>query len=191
MFSPPPPSRSRSRTPSPSPRPSSSAPIHHPRPFTPLQESTPRKPPYHTLPPAHKASLILLASLAGSLSPLSSNIYLPALSAVASSLRIPPASAALTVTAYMLAQGLSPPLLAPVADICGRRPALLGGLAVFAAADLGLAVGGGGGFAALMALRAAQAAGSSVMIGVSAGVVADVVDKGERGGWMGVNAGVR
>lgn len=94
---------------------------------------------------------------------------------------------ALTVTIYMLFQGLSPSFWGPLADNYGRRPVLLCTLAVYVLANLGLALSSS--FPSLMAFRGIQAIGSASTIAIGAGIIGDVSVASERGGFMGLFGG--
>lgn len=113
-----------------------------------------------------------------------SNIYFPALPAVAADLRVSVELVTLTVTSYLVFQGLAPSVWGPVSDVRGRRVAYLGTFAVFLGACVGLALARS--YAALVALRCLQSAGSASTIAVGAGVLGDVTTRAERGGFMGV-----
>ena len=81
--------------------------------------------------PAKKFSepryVILLALLLGS-QPVATDLYLPALPAIAAELGNP----ALTLTGLMLAFGFAQLILGPLSDRFGRRPVLLAGCAAYA-----------------------------------------------------------
>ncbi len=71
--------------------------------------------------------IILLALLLGS-QPVATDLYLPALPAIAAELGNP----ALTLTGLMLAFGFAQLILGPMSDHFGRRPVLLAGCAAYA-----------------------------------------------------------
>ena len=71
--------------------------------------------------------VILLALLLGS-QPVATDLYLPALPAIAAELGSP----ALTLTGLMLAFGFAQLILGPLSDQLGRRPVLLAGCAAYA-----------------------------------------------------------
>ena len=75
-------------------------------------------------------SIILLALLLGS-QPVATDLYLPALPAIAAELGNP----ALTLTGLMLAFGFAQLILGPMSDRYGRRPVLLAGCAGYALAS--------------------------------------------------------
>lgn len=69
-----------------------------------------------------------------------------------------------TVTVYMIFQGLSPTFWGSLADRWGRRPVYLGTMAVYIGANVGLALAPS--YAALLVLRMLQAFGSSSVIAI-------------------------
>lgn len=71
--------------------------------------------------------IVLLALLLGS-QPVATDLYLPALPAIAAELGNP----ALTLTGLMLAFGFAQLILGPLSDRLGRRPVLLAGCAAYA-----------------------------------------------------------
>ncbi|RJE23169.1 Sugar and other transporter [Aspergillus sclerotialis] len=146
-------------------------------------------PPYHILSKQQKWNLVIFVSLAGSFSPLSSNIYFPALETISKDIGVNATLVALTVTVYMIVQGIAPSLFAAISDTCGRRLTFTISLTIYTAANLALAFTAN--YPMLMVLRGLQAAGSAATISVSAGVIADIAYPGERGGFMGTNAGLR
>ncbi|KAI5918752.1 major facilitator superfamily domain-containing protein [Camillea tinctor] len=141
---------------------------------------------YSAFTPAQKRAILALAASAGWFSSVSSFIYFPAIPAVAADLGVGTARVNLTVTAYLVASGVFPAVAGSAADRLGRRPALLAALAVYLAANIGLALQGS--FAALFALRVLQSAGISGTYAVAYGVLGDLFAPAERGGYAGVMA---
>ncbi|KAF4123422.1 Sugar (and other) transporter, partial [Geosmithia morbida] len=137
----------------------------------------------------YKWNIVVFVSLAGSFSPLSSNIYFPAIDSISRDLGVSTSLIALTVTVYMVVQGVAPSLLAVFSDTYGRRIAFAATLLIYTAANLALAFVPD--FATLMVLRGLQAAGSAATISISSGVISDIATPEERGGFMGTNAGLR
>ncbi len=72
-----------------------------------------------------------------SIQPVTTDLYLPALPALTRSLGASVASAHLTLSALLLAFGLSQLVWGPLSDRFGRRPILLTGLGVYTAASVG------------------------------------------------------
>lgn len=154
-----------------------------------ISRSPAPEPPYHILTKAQKWRLVFFVSLAGAFSPLSSNIYFPAIQTISHDLSVSDTLVALTITVYMVVQGIAPSLFGAVSDTCGRRLSLTVSLTIYGAANLALAFTKN--FPMLLVLRGLQAAGSAATISISAGVIADIANPQERGGFMGTNAGVR
>jgi len=71
-----------------------------------------------------------------------------------------------------------------LADTAGRRPAFIIGFIIYIAACIGIAVQDS--FAGLLVLRCVQSAGSSGVVALSSGVVADISTTAERGKYMGL-----
>jgi hypothetical protein len=98
--------------------------------------------PDYTRTRSQKKQLVYLVSLAAMFSPLSSNIYFPALPAISKALNTPVALVALSIAIYMLFQGLAPSFWGPLADALGRRPVLVATLLVYLAANIALSLPG-------------------------------------------------
>jgi len=82
------------------------------------------------------ATLVLALALLLGLQPVSTDLYLPALPALAAEFGGAVGLSQLTLSALLLAFGLGQLLLGPVSDRWGRRPVLLGGLALYVLATL-------------------------------------------------------
>lgn len=147
------------------------------------------EPPYHVYSQRQKWTIVSLVSLAGCLSPLSSNAYFPAATAIASDLRVTECLIGLTITVYMIVQGIAPLPLGAVSDNKGRRLVIIASLAVFAVINLGLSFTSS--YPMLLSLRGLQAAGSAAAVSISAGVIADIVSPNERGKFMGMHVGTK
>ncbi|KAJ5313145.1 uncharacterized protein N7443_000029 [Penicillium atrosanguineum] len=92
----------------------------------------------------------------------------------------------LTITTYMVFQGISPTIVGGLSDRYGRRPAYLLCFVVYIAANIGLALQTN--YAALLVLRCVQSAGSSGTTALSNGVVSDVATRQQRGSYVGLAA---
>ncbi|KAK9357741.1 major facilitator superfamily domain-containing protein [Lipomyces starkeyi] len=123
--------------------------------------------------------IILTGSLASFFSPLSSSIYVPALNTISSDLKVSSAKINLSVTTYLIVQGVAPMMIAGFSDTSGRRLAYVICFTVYIAANLGLALQNN--YAALMVLRCLQSGGSSGTVALANGVVGDLVTSSERG----------
>lgn len=70
----------------------------------------------------------------------------------------------LTVTVYMIVQGLAPSFWGSFSDVIGRRMIFVGTFAVYIIANIALGVSNN--YGELMAFRALQAAGSAATISI-------------------------
>lgn len=130
-----------------------------------------------------KFFIVFMASWAGFFSPISGQIYLPALNTLARDLDVSNTLINLTLTSYMIFQGLAPTFIGDIADTMGRRPAYAVCFTVYIAANIGLALQNS--YATLFVLRCLQSSGSSGTIAMASGVVADIATAAERGAFMG------
>ncbi|RZL65547.1 MAG: Bcr/CflA family efflux MFS transporter [Variovorax sp.] len=80
--------------------------------------------------------VLTLALLLG-IQPITTDLYLPALPALTAGFGAPVAHAQLTLTALLLAFGVSQLVLGPLSDRFGRRPVLLWGMAAYVLAAIG------------------------------------------------------
>jgi MFS family permease len=117
------------------------------------------EPPYTILPNHEKIFTIILASFAAFISPVSSSIYLPALNPLAKDLNVTSSTINISITVYIVVQGLAPTFIGSISDKNGRRPAFLICFVLYVAANIGLALQNS--FPALLVLRCLQASGSS------------------------------
>ncbi|KAL2868055.1 putative citrate synthase [Aspergillus lucknowensis] len=143
----------------------------------------PRSKPYSIFTPAQKRLIILTAAIASSFSPLSANIYYPALNALARDLHVTDAQINLTITTYMICQSLAPTFTASFADTRGRRPAYILCFLIYIMANILLALQHS--YPALLILRAVQSTGSSGTVALASAVAADIITSDERGVYMG------
>ena len=134
-----------------------------------------------TLP--QKRYIVFMASFGGFFSPLSANIYLPALNALSTDLHVSNSIINLTLTSYMIFQGLAPTIFGDLGDMIGRRPVYILSFIIYLGANLGLALQTN--YAALFVLRCVQSTGSSGTVALGNGVIADIATSGERGTYIG------
>ena len=126
--------------------------------------------------PSHALATLLLALLMG-LQPITTDLMLPALPALAADLGAGMAAAQLTMSALILAFGLAQLVWGPVADRIGRRPVLLLGLALYTAASVGAALAGE--VAAVVVWRALQGAAMSAAVVCARAMVRDLYEPHE------------
>ncbi len=101
----------------------------------------------------------LQVTWAAFISPTSANIYFPALNPLEVDLRVSPTSINLTLTSYMIFQGLAPTVFGDLAEMAGRRPAYIIAFTIYLGANIGLALQDS--YAALFILPCLQSTGSS------------------------------
>ncbi|KAJ5978438.1 hypothetical protein N7501_001780 [Penicillium viridicatum] len=140
--------------------------------------------PLHSvMPNGEKTFVIMAGSFAALFSPLSSSIYLPALPSLASDMNVSVSLINLTITTYLIFQGLAPSFIGSFSDIHGRRPAYIIAFVIYLGANIGLALQNN--FTALMILRCMQSSGSSGTIALGTAVIADISTRAERGKYIG------
>ena len=119
----------------------------------------------------------LVLTLLMGLQPLTTDLMLPALPALAADLHASMAPVQLTMAALILGVGLAPLVWGPVADRVGRRPVLLLGLALYALASVGAALAGQ--VMAVVAWRAVQGAAMSAAVVCARAMVRDLYEPRE------------
>ncbi|KAI1372492.1 MFS general substrate transporter [Hypoxylon crocopeplum] len=151
---------------------------------TPLTSSPALEEPYSIFDKRQKALVILIVSTAATFSGFASNIYFPALPTIARDLNVSVELVNLTVTSYLIFQGIAPSLWGPISDVKGRRIAYCCTFLVFLGACVGLAETKN--YATLIVLRCLQSTGSASTIAIGSGVIGDITTRAERGGFMGI-----
>jgi multidrug resistance protein len=148
-----------------------------------LDEQSP-KPPMHTVfTKRERIFIVTMTALGAFFSPLSGQIYFPAIPTLAKDYRTSISRINLTITTYMILQGFAPTIMGSFGDSTGRRPAYILSFAIYLAANIGLATQKS--YAALLVLRMLQSAGSSGTVALCYGVIADVGTAAERGQYLG------
>ena len=129
-----------------------------------------------------KFFIVFMAGLGAFYSPLTASIYFPALNAISEDLHVSNELVNLTMTTYMIFQGLAPTFMGDLADMTGRRPVYILCFVIYIGACIGIALQDS--YAALMVLRCIQSSGSSGTIALAYGVVADIATSSQRGTYM-------
>ncbi|KAL4881661.1 major facilitator superfamily domain-containing protein [Aspergillus karnatakaensis] len=143
-------------------------------------------PPYSIYTRKEKWILVTLVACAGLFSPLPANIYFPAIPTLTAVFNRSVEDMNLTVTIYLIFQGVGPMLWGPLADKWGRRPLYLVCLSILTASCIGLALCPPSAYWLLLLLRAFQAGGCASTIALGAGVIGDIAAAEERGGYFGM-----
>ncbi|RYP48207.1 hypothetical protein DL768_005867 [Monosporascus sp. mg162] len=139
-------------------------------------------PKYSVFTPWEKRGIVLGAAIGALFSPLSAQIYLPALPAVAADLGVSISEINLTITTYMVFQGITPMVIGSLADSAGRRPAYGICFVLYILANIGCALAPN--YKSLLVLRMLQSAGASSTIVLCQAVVADIATSAERGTYV-------
>lgn len=116
-------------------------------------------PPYSVFTRRQGRLIVFMTALAGFFSPFSAFIYFPAVNYISADLHVSVQLVNITITAYLLVQGVVPAFFGDLADQIGRRPVYLLVLSVYFVSCIGLAVQRS--YPALLVLRMLQSAGSS------------------------------
>ena len=84
--------------------------------------------------------IVFILGLLAMLMPLSIDMYLPALPVISAQFNVPDGSAQMTLSTYILGFAFGQLLYGPMADSIGRKPVILGGTLIFAAAAVACAL---------------------------------------------------
>ncbi|TGJ78695.1 hypothetical protein E0Z10_g10066 [Xylaria hypoxylon] len=141
-------------------------------------------PPYTVFSPSMTRWIVAMNCIAAFMSPITANIYFPAIPTLAKDLGVGVDRINLTLTTYMILQALAPTIFGDFGDVAGRRPAFIIAFVIYLGANIGLALQRN--YAALLVLRMLQSGGSSGTIALVYAVVADIAPTSERGKWMGI-----
>lgn len=122
--------------------------------------------------PMSPATVVLVLSLMLGLQPITTDLYLPALPGLTQDLQATMAQAQRTLTALLLAFGISQLVWGPLSDRFGRRPILLIGLAGYVVASVGSALSGS--MDLLIVWRALQGAAMGAGVMCARAIVRDL-----------------
>ena len=135
--------------------------------------------PYTMLTHRQRTLIAYLVGMATMFSPLAANIYLPCVPLLVSSYGTTLQAINLTITGYVIIQGVAPAVFSELAETLGRRPVYLIAFAVFISSSICLALQDN--YPALLVFRMIQSLGSSVCSSMGYAVVADMAAPAERG----------
>ncbi|KAI1209117.1 major facilitator superfamily transporter [Annulohypoxylon truncatum] len=142
-----------------------------------------QRPDYTIFTEWEKRGIVIGAAIGAFFSPLTAQIYLPALNVLAADFHVTVSQINLTVTTYMIFQGITPMFVGSLADTAGRRPAYFICFVIYICANIGCALAPS--YPALLVLRMLQSAGSSTTVALCQAVVADIITSAERGHYVG------
>jgi EmrB/QacA subfamily drug resistance transporter len=134
--------------------------------------------------PAGKQIVLLIALLAGFITPFDGSAVNIALPAMAAEFHMDAISLSWVATAYLLAAALFLVPFGRIADIYGRKRILLYGIAIFSFSSLVMTVVPVTGL--LIAVRILQGFGGAMIFGTSIAILTSVFPPGERGRALGI-----
>ena len=120
----------------------------------------------------HGKSMILLLAAVAALGSLATQLLVPTLPLIARDLRIGSDQAQLTISVFLIGLGAGQLVIGPLSDRIGRKPVLIGGMALFCAGCIGGALTQD--LTLLLAARLAQALGGAAGIVTARVLVADL-----------------
>ena len=126
----------------------------------------------HTLWPGPRWLLSVLLAALGMLGPFSIDTYLPAFTGIAQSIGATPVQMQQTLSGYLFGFAVMNLFHGALSDSIGRRPVVLGGLALFTVASAGCALAGN--IATLVGFRVLQGVSAGAGIVVSRAVIRDM-----------------
>ncbi len=132
--------------------------------------------------PARRSFILLLVTVAA-VSPLGINLYLPSMPGMASALGVDYAAIQFTLSVYIAAVAAGQLVIGPISDRYGRRPVLLGGLALFVVGSVICMLAPNIG--TLVAGRVIQALGGCAGIALSRAIVRDLYDRDHAASMIG------
>jgi DHA1 family bicyclomycin/chloramphenicol resistance-like MFS transporter len=127
-----------------------------------------------TAPQPIRPSFAILVAISA-VGPLALNIFIPSMPGLQREFAVPYGTVQLTLTLYLIGMAACQLVYGPVSDRVGRRPMLLGGLAVFVVASLMAAMAPT--IEVLIAARLLQALGGAAGIVLARTMVRDVFDR--------------
>ncbi len=123
------------------------------------------------------STVVLVLTLLLGIQPVTTDLYLPALPDLATSLNAPMSAAQLTLSALIICFGVAQLAWGPLSDRFGRRPILLTGLALYTVAGLGAALSPS--IAWLVGWRALQGVGMAASVACGRSIVRDLYEPRE------------
>ncbi|OAA40162.1 Major facilitator superfamily transporter [Beauveria brongniartii RCEF 3172] len=145
--------------------------------------------PFHVFSKRVKWYIVIIIGVAGLFSGLSSNIYLPSLSAIAQDLQVSLREVGLTITSYLIVQGISPLFWGSLSDTIGRRPVYIYSFSVYIVSNIVLSITPN--YPVLLVFRGLQAAGSASTASIGNDVIQDMATPDERGAFISFYQAIR
>ncbi|KAL5340504.1 major facilitator superfamily domain-containing protein [Aspergillus crustosus] len=132
----------------------------------------------------NKWFITFVVAVAGSVAPMGSSIFFPALSQVADELNASTTITNLTISLYMLSMSIFPLWWSSFSERLGRRTIYIASFALFVVFNVLCAVSTS--IAMLIVMRLLSGGASASVQAVGAGTIADIWDTRERGRAMGI-----
>ncbi|PFH53304.1 hypothetical protein AMATHDRAFT_137906 [Amanita thiersii Skay4041] len=127
---------------------------------------------------------LFLVSAASMIAGLAGNIQNPAVAAMQEDLHATSDQFSLSISNFILIQGLVPLAWSAISEVKGRKMVYLASLAMFTAGSVAVSLSPT--MQMVIGFRCIQAAGSSAVITIGAATLADIFDTEERGTKMGI-----
>lgn len=118
--------------------------------------STQSSKPYSAFSQSTKYLIVGISGIAGVFSPISSNIFVPAIPTLSEAFNRSEQDISLAVTIYLVFQAITPSFFGAMSDSYGRRPVYIGTLIIYLGANVGLALMPTSAYWLLLFLRALQ-----------------------------------
>ena len=139
-----------------------------------MNAPAPRGSSSHSRVAGHERALTVLVGLFLMLQPISTDLYLASLPGLATRFDVPASTVQLTLSLFMAGFGVMQLVGGPMSDRFGRRPVLLGGLAIYVVASLACALSPS--MAVLIVARFAQAVGCCTVVVIARAIIRDAFD---------------
>ncbi|KAF2255329.1 MFS general substrate transporter [Trematosphaeria pertusa] len=136
------------------------------------------KAPYHVFTYGEKWPLVLIVGAAAIFPGLTATIYLPALDRIARDFNVSLETINLTVTSFLLVQGIAPLFWGPLSDTLGRRSVLVYSFLIYVASSLTLSFSPN--LPVLFVFRSLQGVAIASTISVGCAVIQDISPPPER-----------
>ncbi|PPQ68752.1 hypothetical protein CVT25_012846 [Psilocybe cyanescens] len=131
-----------------------------------------------------KNAILFLIAFAAMVAALAANIQNPAVEQMEADLPATPAQFSLSISMFILVQGLMPVIWSSISEVKGRKLVYIISLALFTLGSIIVALSQHIG--PIIGFRCLQAAGSSAVMAIGAASLADIFEPEERGRKMGI-----
>ncbi|GAA5899676.1 uncharacterized protein JCM6883_005950 [Sporobolomyces salmoneus] len=131
-----------------------------------------------------KNSVLAIVAFTAMGGTITASIYFPALESLQADLNASSSTLALTVSLFILGQGFFPQIWTAISEVSGRKPCYLSALVIYLVATA--VASRASTISVFIAMRVLQALGSSAVLALGAGSLADIFDTHERGTKLGI-----